>query len=342
MTSVRTLLASRRVRLGLGTLALAIVFFAPAFRFPLRTGFGDWQLLHHGWEAARVAIERFGEAPLWDPFHCGGVTLLGHPEAQHLSPLFPLSFAAGTTLAIKVFLVLHLWAGLIGTYLLARRHHGLERAGAALAAVAWCCSGFFAWHLAGGHGTFTPFYLMPWLLLAWRASARDLRFVPAVAALMTLTLFEGGTYPLPYFVLLLAFDTLVMLGRRGWQRLGLPSGDPEGAPRSAPSAGALVRTMVLAAPLTVLLSAIKLGPTLRTLVLYPRTVQSRDAMGVHELLPMWARARSPGATRTTTTCGPSIRTSSACWSCSSASSGSSSPCAVVATSCSSASSRSGA
>src|SRR3954468_9808582 len=66
----------------IGALLLATLQWYPAFSDVRATGFGDWQMIHHNWEAAYIAITRFGEWPLWDPFHCGGVSILGNPESQ--------------------------------------------------------------------------------------------------------------------------------------------------------------------------------------------------------------------------------------------------------------------
>ena len=271
----------QHAKLGLAALLAAFVYHLPAFArdFDLdgleTTGFGDWQQIHHNWEAALVAIQREGVWGLWDPFQCGGVTLLGNPEAQHFSPLFLLSFAIGTTLALKLALVLHAWAGLVGAYLFARREHRLTQAGAVIAAVGFAMNGFFAWQMAGGHFTFVSFYLAPWLLLAWRRAARELRFVVPVALLLALTVAEGGTYPFPYFVLLLAFDTVVT-ARGNARRLG--------AGRAALRvAGAGIATGALA----FLLGAIRFLPIVRTLRLFPREMQSVDAMFLPELIDTW-------------------------------------------------------
>jgi hypothetical protein len=265
---------SERRNAVLGLLAVAVTFWLPAFFRPFHTGYGDWQMIHHNWEVGYVALRRFGEWPLWNPFHCGGITMWGNPESQHLSPFFFLSFVMGTTLAIKAMVVVHTWAGLVGMYTLGRRHFGLEPTGAAYAAILWGCSGFFAWQISGGHGTFISFYLAPWVLLAWRAACEDWRWSAALAALMTLTAFEGGTYPFPYFVLLLGFDAGVQLVRGvRWTRVAL----------AAATGGAL----------TVLMAAARWIPALRTLERVPRSVADLDALMPWEIPEMFLRWRFP-------------------------------------------------
>ncbi|MFW6023228.1 MAG: hypothetical protein ACOC9O_00655, partial [Myxococcota bacterium] len=255
-------------------LGVAIAYWFPAFVDPFATGFGDWQMIHHNWEAGHVALTRHGEWPLWNPYHCGGITMWGNPEAQHLSPFFFLSLLMGTTLAIKLMVAVHAWAGLAGMYLLARRCFHLEPPAALFASLAWGCSGFWAWQIGGGHGTFVPFYLAPWVLLAWRAAVADWRMSALLAALMALVAFEGGTYPFPYFVLLLAFDAVVLLGR-------------------GPRRGAVVTAALLSGGLTVLLSAVRWVPSLITLSRIPRNADIPDVVAPWEIPEMLARPWFP-------------------------------------------------
>ena len=68
--------------IALGSLAAACALWSPAFFQLQATGFGDWQFFHHMWEAGYVALTRYGEWPLWDPYHCGGITIFGNPQSH--------------------------------------------------------------------------------------------------------------------------------------------------------------------------------------------------------------------------------------------------------------------
>lgn len=253
--------------LAAASLLAAVGLWLPAFRTLEGTGFGDWQFFHHMWEAGFVALTRYGEWPLWDPYHCGGITILGNPQSQHMSPLYLLALLAGPTLGSKLFLCAHAWAGFAGMYLFARREHDLGVPGAALASLAWAASGFFVSHGSGGHSAFLPFYFAPFVLLAWRAAARDLRYAAAVAGLLTLVLLEGGVYPFPYLMLLLAFDTLART-------------------ISGEAVRPIARAGTVAAMLTALLGAIRLLPIADELARNPRTMPSLDGVSVAEALEM--------------------------------------------------------
>lgn len=252
-------------------------FWSPAFLAGDATGFGDWQWFHHQWEAARIAIVRWGEAPLFDPHHCGGVPLWGNPQAQVYSPTWVLTgLAFGTTLGHKLYLLGHAIVGHAGMYALSRRRFGATPLGAFVAATVWACSGFFAWHGAGGHSTFISFYWAPWLFWAWRAGAEDVRFSAAVAALMALVVAEGGHYPFPYFVLWLGIDLL----------LGLVL-EPERA------LGAL-RGAIVSAGLAALLCAYRIVPILLTVLAHPNEVPDADATTPAEILTMLTARGHPG------------------------------------------------
>ncbi|MCS6798745.1 MAG: hypothetical protein NZ898_09460 [Myxococcota bacterium] len=249
-------------------LGVSVAFWWPAFRRPEASGWGDWQWFHHLWEAGRVALVRWGEAPLWNPHHCGGVSLWGNPQWQLASPtywFFGLPF--GTNVGHKLFVLWHTVVGWLGTYALARREFHTSRAAALFAATAFCTSGFFAWHGAGGHATFLAFYYGPLLLLCWRRAARDLRWSAAVAGLLALMLLEGGHYPFPYWVVWLALDALVRLADRR-ARVGV------------------LRAAVVSSLLTALLGAIRIVPIALALRDHPRPTHDTDALRFAEIVEM--------------------------------------------------------
>jgi hypothetical protein len=247
--------------------ALALAQWWPALRVPEATGFGDWQMIHHNWEAAYVTLSRFGEWPLWDPFHCGGVPILGNPESQLYTPWFLLSFAFGTVVAVKLMLVGHALIAAVGMYWLVRRGYQLHRAAAALAAVAWSCSGWFIWDGAGGHATFFSFTFAPWLSYFIRRGRDPVVDATAVAALLTLSLLGGGTYPLPFFLIWISFELSLRAVRLRalWET---------------------VRFGALSLALLCLGGAIRLVPIFLTLQAYPRKVPNRDVLALADVWEM--------------------------------------------------------
>lgn len=243
----------RGVVVGLVALTTSFAYWLPAFRDIASTGFGDWQYFHHMWEAGRVALARHGELLLWDPYQCGGVTMWGNPQAQVYSPLFFLSLLVGSTLAIKLHVVIHSAIGLAAAYELARREYELGLPAACIAAVTFALAGTFAWDGAGGHSTFLGFAYAPAILLAFRRAVVDPRWSAAVAALLALLLLEGGTYPFPYSLLLLGFDALVQAMDRAKRR-------------------GVIRALAIAGVLVAMLGAFRAVPAMLTLREHPRNL----------------------------------------------------------------------
>jgi hypothetical protein len=251
---------------------LSFVQWFPVFREPGSTGFGDWQMIQHNWEAAYISLARFGQWPLWDAFHCGGISIFRNPESQVYSPFFPLSFAVGTVWALKIMLWAHVAIGLWGAYRLARDAYSLHWLPSALAAFAWGCSGCIVWDGAGGHATFLPFTFTPWLIWLVRTQRKLRRKAALIALLFVVTLYEGGTYPLPFFVLLLVFELVLF---------SLHRTDPRWlAARDAGVLGAIVLA------LTALTGVLRIVPSVLALREFPRQMPNNDSVNLADVLVM--------------------------------------------------------
>jgi preprotein translocase subunit Sss1 len=273
----------QRAIVPLACVALSILQWFPIFEVRGSTGFGDWQMIQHNWEAAYISLARFGQWPLWDPFHCGGISIFRNPESQVYSPFFPLSFAVGTVWAVKIMLVTHVALGLWGAYKLARERYALHWLASAVAAFAWGCSGCIVWDGAGGHATFLPFSFTPWLIWLVRSAAPLRRKAAWIALLFVLTLYEGGTYPLPFFVLLLGFE-LVLLALRDSRKPQWP------AFRDALALGAL------SLALTALAGTLRIVPSVLALREFPRQMPNEDAVDLLEVLIMLTARDHPWRT----------------------------------------------
>ncbi len=248
-------------------LLLALLAYAPALYEWDASGWGDWQQFHHWWEVGRVSITRFGEWPLWDPNHCGGVSMWGQPQAQMFAPTWWMTgLAFGTVHGHKLFILFHHVVGFAGMMLVARRVFGLSGPAAALTALAWAFSGFFAWRGAGGHSTFLAFHYLPWIYFCWRRAHDDLRYAAGVGALMGLVLFEGGTYPFPLTFLVLLFDSFAILIER---------------PRAF---GRVVRTALVSGTLTLMIGAARLWPIYLTMSRFPRATELDDTQTILNVL----------------------------------------------------------
>lgn len=160
------------VLLGLGTFAL-----------------GDFDVF--GYPLAHYHRESFwrGEIPLWNPHNNCGLPFLAQWNSLVLYPpslfyvLFPLSWSLG------VFCVLHLYAGGLGMYFLAR-HWTRHNAAAAVAGVAYAFSGLTQTALMWPNNS-AALGCLPWILLltefGWQRGGRWLLGASLIGAMQMMT-----------------------------------------------------------------------------------------------------------------------------------------------------------
>ena len=200
------LLARRPLRLLL-LLVLTIGFVFPVFLHPTRFGGWDQTYFHAFDETARKSVIEYGQFPLWNPYHCGGRTLIGHVANCQLHPLFWfVSLPLGTAIGYKLYLLIHVFLALVGMDLYLRRR-GADHVGAILGAVVFGASGYFSWHFAGGHISYLGLTLTPWLLICMDEARHKMRWGVWVGAVLASTYLMGGAYSYPFQVLLVALHS---------------------------------------------------------------------------------------------------------------------------------------
>ena len=160
----------------------------------------DWQLTLY--EVSRSALVDHGEMPFWNPFTQGGVPLWANPEAPFLYPPFLLVLGLGTEAGLKVWILLHLWLLIWGSWL-AGREIGLDPVGAHGAGLLSLCSLFVPGFIAVGHVMYLP---LGWLPLAWVAARRG-RWALSASAL-SLAYLGTGHHLLVYGAMWIVFDAL--------------------------------------------------------------------------------------------------------------------------------------
>ena len=216
------------------------------------------------WEVSRVSLRDFGQLPSWNPYHCGGVVHYLDPQVPFPGPLFFLLFLfVPAVAAIKLWNVAHLVAGALGARALAK-DSGADPPSQVLAAILMVAPGGVAEHLGGGQLWYSPFLLLPWAIWAHRRALRDPRYAVLCAAIFALAVLEGGVYPVPLGLCVIAFDSFV--------RLRDPS-DRRGLAVSLP----------IFAVLFPLLASVKLVPVVLFLRRIPRFVPLDDRMGLGEV-----------------------------------------------------------
>ncbi len=185
--------------------------------------FRDAHVLAHYESVARASVLGFGEAPLWDPYYCGGMYLLGTPQGRFAAPsfLFTLLFGESRGEAITAFAMLIV--ALEGTFRYARTR-GASRVGATLSAPVFGLSGVFVIAPQLGWTNFFGFALVPWIALGFRrALRRDTRGAVLASACIAWCAGFGGTYAVPMVAVWCALETLeaviIAVRARAWRTI---------------------------------------------------------------------------------------------------------------------------
>jgi hypothetical protein len=175
-------------------------------RYP-GSGGGDGPFFFRLIETGKISISRWHELPLWNPYECGGVPLWDNPQSIVASPVILLLQQANTTTTVGVWVMLHVTAGFLGTWLFCRSELEASRVASFVAACLFAFSVAHSNHLAGGHTAFASFQLAPFALFFWRRAEADRRMAIGLGLLVANMLYAGGVYALANIGLMLAVET---------------------------------------------------------------------------------------------------------------------------------------
>jgi len=226
-------------RLILGSLVFALVFLCPVFSGSyvvvntpehhmsevknMGSGLGEWLDSWPNLDHLKVVpaqgdrdlfselrwvpyytISHFNQFPFWDPYRCGGMPMLGNPEAGVFSPYVALYLGFGLIPGMLLEIYFHLAIAFAGGYLLGREF-GLPPLVAAVLGAMFPSSSWLALHVAAGHLNFLSFAYMPLIIAMLMAACRMRRWYPAAfgGLLWALTLTEGN-YAFVYTGVLIA------------------------------------------------------------------------------------------------------------------------------------------
>ncbi|MEE8484532.1 MAG: hypothetical protein V3S46_08025, partial [Nitrospinota bacterium] len=146
-------------------------------------------------EAVRKTVFEYGQFPFWDPWHMGGMPLMGSPGAP-FSPFYLPVVLFGTVVGAKISLFIMHLIGFAGTYFLAR-YFGLSHLPGILAASVWSFNGMHSVQIQAGWFLFSHLHLIPWLLLCFLKYRDDLRMSAVMGMLLALTLLGGSLNIIP-------------------------------------------------------------------------------------------------------------------------------------------------
>jgi hypothetical protein len=181
----------------------------------------DWRYFDAMGEMSRRAIDWYHQAPLWNPYSCGGEVDLANPQSLEASPSFLLALLFGTAIGYKLAFCFYVFCALDGTRRLALRL-GISPIGATLAALGFGLSGYLALHFSEGHLTFIGVALYPYLLLCFDRSLDATEWVIPTGFVAAWIALLGGTFTPPMAgEVLLLWAVMAAVKRRSWRPVAL-------------------------------------------------------------------------------------------------------------------------
>jgi hypothetical protein len=179
----------------------------------------DWRYFESMGEIARRDVLWYHQAPLWNPYSCGGEVDLANPQSLSASPTFLLVLLFGVALGYKLTLLVFYFCATDGAFRFARRL-GVSEGGSILAGLGYGLSGYFALHFSEGHLTFVGAALFPYLVLFYDRAVDALEWsVPTGAVAAEIALMGGTFTPAMGGELLVIWAGLVCYQRRSLRPL---------------------------------------------------------------------------------------------------------------------------
>jgi hypothetical protein len=110
---------SSRIVVLLG-LFVVVLWASPMWFIPGKTGIGDWAYISHRFEASRLTVMKYGQWPGHNPWIMGGSPLLGNPLHSLLSVNGLLVLIFGTSVGLRLGLLVYLSIGFVGAWKLSK------------------------------------------------------------------------------------------------------------------------------------------------------------------------------------------------------------------------------
>ena len=168
----------------------------------------DWQIAATHDAMFRNAVLVHHQFPLRSHLVGGGYPVIAHPSDSSLSPMILPSLVLGERLGLKVNLVIAMFLGALGIYLLARNILGIGGFGPLLAALGFVVAGWHPSRVLVGYyeSTFYLFFpLMLYLMLTAGKSMGRLVLAAAVTATCFMQVLGGAVAFLLYAVVHLLY-----------------------------------------------------------------------------------------------------------------------------------------
>ncbi|PIN86672.1 hypothetical protein COV19_04125 [Candidatus Woesearchaeota archaeon CG10_big_fil_rev_8_21_14_0_10_44_13] len=195
---------------------VSLLFLIPFLSNISNLGIGDWDL-HFSYSGVPAeAITQYHQFPLWNPYICGGGPSLAHPESSFLSPFFIFIILLGEVVGLKILVLIHLFLGMAGMYLLSR-YLSIGREGSVFSSIIFMLSTHYSIHIVAGHTTdYMPMAFMPFAFLFYlmaidkkieetgkKTLKKRFLYATASSSFILLMFLSGAVYSLAFFAMFL-------------------------------------------------------------------------------------------------------------------------------------------
>jgi len=149
-------------------------------------------------------LTHFHQWPYWNPYKCGGMSMIGNPESGIVTPFLFIYLAGGLLAGIFLEIYLHIAIAFAGGYVLGREL-GLRTIACVVLAGMFPSSSWLPLHIAFGHLNFLSAAYLPWIIAMLLAACRlGQAFPAAIGGLFCALTLTEGNYAFPYAAILVA------------------------------------------------------------------------------------------------------------------------------------------
>lgn len=147
------------------------------------------------------SVHEFGQFPLWCPYLGGGYPIYQHPTGGSLTPFAIPVLLAGEIYGVKINLIILLFFGAFGVFLICRRIMGLGFTASIFSALTILVAGWFPSVMLVGFYNQAMYYLVPLIIYFLIRAYQDYRYAIPASILYALFAYQGlwGIFSLGIF-----------------------------------------------------------------------------------------------------------------------------------------------
>lgn len=140
---------------------LVLFFCFPLFLRIKNWGMSDFDQHLASAGAPRITILNYFQLPLWNPYHCGGMSEIANPQSKYLSPFFIFILIFGEPIGYKIIFFTHTLISIFGMYWLAKKYFLMNELAAIFTSIGFTFSGSFIYAFSFGMTNFVNFSWVP-------------------------------------------------------------------------------------------------------------------------------------------------------------------------------------